>query len=208
MTYLEKLNRLKNKKGFTVVELLVVVGIVGILLAIVVPVFRQGDRLANSANEKSRDFYYTIQSAMADARLSKVADIKLDAAGPNASVVVKIEKDGSALSAEVVFGDETNDFEDFDMFSAFLIGDSSVTPPEPGKLDTFLNAGEHPLEYYYFTIDKNYRVLAAYYTWGATEIDFPTPATPATFELPNRIDGIIVGSFPLEAGDMNQTIPA
>lgn len=62
-------NRLKKRKGFTIVELVVVMAIMGVILAMVLPNMFVSDKPAKG-NALSKEFFYKAQDAMA---ISKIA---------------------------------------------------------------------------------------------------------------------------------------
>lgn len=58
------LQRQKAKKGFTVIELIVVIAIIGILIAVIVPSLSQERSRINEAGSAARDFYAAVQTVM------------------------------------------------------------------------------------------------------------------------------------------------
>ena len=66
------INRLKSKKGFTIIELVVVMAIMGVILAMVLPTVFTSDKPAK-ANALAKDFFYKAQDAMC---VSKIANPK------------------------------------------------------------------------------------------------------------------------------------
>ena len=65
-----KIKRLIKKQGFTLVEMIVVVAIIGILLGIVIPMFNTNDAIIRAAKEKARAFYSNVQELMVDEKLA------------------------------------------------------------------------------------------------------------------------------------------
>ena len=84
------LNRIKNKKGFTLAELLIVVAIIAVLVAIAIPIF-------NTQLEKSRDATSVANMRAAYAEASAAL---LDGTSDNSNV--KIAEDGKSVSVEKV----------------------------------------------------------------------------------------------------------
>lgn len=58
------LQRQRAKKGFTIVELIVVIAIMAILMAVILPQIMSKRSEINSANSAARDFYSAIQTVM------------------------------------------------------------------------------------------------------------------------------------------------
>lgn len=58
------LQRLKAKKGFTIIELIVVIAIMGILMAVILPSFMGDRERVNAARSAANDFYSAIQATM------------------------------------------------------------------------------------------------------------------------------------------------
>lgn len=63
LSYLQKM---KSKKGFTVVELIVVISIIGIMAAIFVPMMNNDDGKIATAREYSKSMYYATQAILVD----------------------------------------------------------------------------------------------------------------------------------------------
>lgn len=58
------LQRMKAKKGFTIIELIVVIAIMGVLMAVILPQLSSERSRINEANSAARDFYAAIQTTM------------------------------------------------------------------------------------------------------------------------------------------------
>lgn len=63
------INRLRKHKGFTVIELVIVLAIIGIILAMVLPNFFTSDRPAKG-NALAKDFFYKTQDVMTIAKIA------------------------------------------------------------------------------------------------------------------------------------------
>lgn len=87
----------KNEKGFTLAELLIVVAIIGVLVAISIPIF-------TSQLEKSRD---AVTAANVRAAYAEASAAKLTQSDGNTNV--KYNSDGSVTVSEIVVkGQDTN----------------------------------------------------------------------------------------------------
>lgn len=58
------LQRLKAKKGFTIIELIVVIAILGVLMAVILPSISQQRSRINEARSAAKDFYAAVQTVM------------------------------------------------------------------------------------------------------------------------------------------------
>lgn len=58
---IKKLQNLKNKKGFTLVELIIVIAIIAVLLAFTLPAFNSDDAKRRTVNTYASDFYASLQ---------------------------------------------------------------------------------------------------------------------------------------------------
>ena len=89
------LKKFTNKKGFTLMEMLIVVAIIAILIAIAIPTFTGAMNKANAATDLAN-----IRSGYAAAQLEAMTD-----KAPAADVTYYLKKDGTV--------DETSDDKDY-----------------------------------------------------------------------------------------------
>ena len=98
--------KLKNKKGFTLMEMLIVVAIIVILLAIAIPSFngslRKAKLAADEANVRSYYAEVMVQAMTDDAKLPKPGTISL----PDSYNGGKFQVKGATLTAEGTTADK------------------------------------------------------------------------------------------------------
>ena len=95
---MSKMRKMKNKKGFTLMEMLIVVAIIAILIAIAIPTFASSLNKARIATDEAN-----IRSGYASVMV-RVLDPDNALAAANTTVTYTLNKDGSVSTA-----DETKD---------------------------------------------------------------------------------------------------
>ena len=182
------INRLKSKKGFTIVELVVIIAIIGVILAMVLPNVFTSDKPAKG-NAMAKDFFYKAQDAMTIAKIAYPEAFKSYSSG---------------VTYYVDLHDNDSDGE-IDFTTGILSGTSftTVTGDDAVKaLDKFTDCCKN----YFVDIDKmnglvfvkvneKFAVQSCYWV-GVTKDEFA--GLPADMELDddNYIDGYYCGAYP------------
>lgn len=182
-------NRLKSKKGFTLIELIVVLAIIGVLLAMVLPLMG-GSHKDEIGKGLAKDFFYRAQDIMCDAKVSSpdafngfaandaVFYAEIDSVGKVTevgylSVLVRIP--AATVSSSTSFSDSFKK-----VMSKFAYSAEEYVTSQNDMIGTL-----------YAVVDKNFTVQAAYWS------DMPAAdiATAGTVDITLENDNILFSGY-------------
>ena len=212
--------RFRNKKGFTLVELIVVVAIIAVLSAIIFPMFLNSGK-SQEAVAKAKSFYFGSQNVMIQFRADQPEkDTGFFTYPYNGGTVTIGEGDYLYITAKAESGkgfteirlsnlqapddgSPANTAQGYTALQTFAIIDA--TSADHSLLDsfnTFTTEDDHG--YYYALVDEKCKVIMTYWT-GDDEISEMSRATESSpvfsksFIEPTdnyKVDGYILGAYP------------
>lgn len=212
---IKKINSLRRKKGFTIIELIVVIGIIGILTTIIVATMSY-DARPSVGKGLAKDLYYVCQDAITNVKVAHskaFADfsgttvpgvyVQLKSDGQIAEIqTIKVTASMGSLSASVEY-EGALDVDKPLAVESNPKGDAAI---KANDIKAYKNTIAHAIsEYiatkdcyegtYYVLFDKDYRVTKAY--WSSTNEPMKGAAGMFTREctLPS---GELCCSYPVE----------
>ncbi len=212
--------RLRNKKGFTLVELIVVLAIIAVLSAIIFPMFLNSGK-SQEAVAKAKNFYFGSQNVMIQFRADKPEQdtgyFDYDYSG---STVTIGEGDYLYITAKAESGKGFTEIrlsnlqapddgsladtaQGYTVLQTYSIIDATSTDHSLlDSFNTFSTDDDHG--YYYALVDDKCKVVMTYWT-GDEEIAVMSLSTPSSsaFSKPTieptdnyNIDGYTFGAYP------------
>ncbi len=217
-----KIKRLIKKQGFTLVEMIVVVAIIGILLGIVIPMFNTGDAIIRAAKEKARAFYSNVQELMVDEKLAGT-ELPGKNAGDINIIYVKLEipSDSTVCDADIYMLKKTAGVTGANILGS-PIAECRINTDINNTENVFHNSewkefayslykilrisdidgnyadGGKQTAYFYAEVDNKYRVVTAYYSLGDAEKTVGKSFDRECYVKPDSGDLILTGAYPYE----------
>lgn len=211
------MNRLKTQKGFTLVEVIVVIAIIAVLSAIMLPMFANSGK-PQEAVAKAQSFYYAAQNVFIDYKAKNVDNMtegyftfiknaekvyaKDAATGKNATylyVCAYAERDKGFTSVGVAVSADTATSQ-----NGYVCMADPVTFTSGELLDALNGySTEDDYGYYYALVDSQCRVQACYWsqqTIGELSDNGSGEFKKSSIEFASndKIDNYIVGAFPAD----------
>ena len=226
------IKRLQSRKGFTIIELIVVLGIIAVLSAIMLPMFANSGKPQEAA-AKAKSFYYAAQSVFIDYKASNTDSLVTegyfkyqkgtekyfakDADGTKYAtylyVVAHAEPDKGFTSVELSVSSDTEEYSE-NGYDCLNPSYSAYVEQTSGELLDALNSYSTTDDYgyYYALVDSQCRVLVSY--WSQDDINILSDAgtgsgafskSKISFTSNDTIGSSIVGSYPTSysANDMD-----
>ena len=215
--FFENFNRMKNKKGFSLVEMIVVVAIIAIMSAVAVPNFISSYRRSEGSrqNEHARGFYFALQSTLLNTMENDntEAEFYLIVDG---NITRRSSPSGSALAPTLGFSHPENDDEFFFLSVEMGVdgrinrtgyifdytggdistGNVAIINNLFNEIEGYL-AQDGEVGYYYAMFDNKFRVVMAYYSRHITDGDENYVVTGTNLASTSGPGGaLIFGAYP------------
>ncbi len=169
---MEKIRLLKQKKGFTLIELIVVITIIAILLALILPSMLSSDK-PTAGKSYAKDYFYRVQSYLSRKALSNrpyasgnmILCVSMDRTGTVTDVALIPESTDHKYAA----GAFITDFDDLTEFeSAFGATDAPGVQMLCQGFEEDIRGSISSVAYdgTFFALVRGYRVDAAYWSDG------------------------------------------
>jgi prepilin-type N-terminal cleavage/methylation domain-containing protein len=181
---IKKFRRLRGKKGFTIIELIVVIGIIGVLTAIILATMAY-DARPTVGKGLAKDLFYVTQDAATSVKVAHPHAFDDYPTGSCGGVFIEVDENGNigtiqTINVSITAGSllATVKYEDvLDPDNPFEIAANPKddTAIKANDKKAYQNAMAHAIkEYmttkdcykgcYYVVIDKNFRVRQSYWT--------------------------------------------
>lgn len=176
---MDLIRKLKTRKGFTLVELIIVIAIIGVLLAMIVPNLMSSNK-DTQGKGFAKEFFYKTQDFMSR---RKLAD---DPAAPaissaindgHAILYAQFSADGTLIETGIVKYQNGGNYAASDLTTRADIDSSpagyfdsfkDLMSKFEGEVDSYVTSTDYDCTFYAL-VDENYRVQAAYWcdcTWS------------------------------------------
>lgn len=199
------MKRLWAKKGFTLVELIVVIALIALLIAIVIPLLNTGSAYESDARDKAQAFYSNVQEAMTEERVNDKDDGEMD------TVKVVCANVKGANTAENSYGSLADvDIYVIDQGAASLPADPIDKEDSSQQWAELANTVEKLLSttdvsgWFYAVVDTKYRVVCAYFvrsplaTYEKINGNKFSSECHVKFEYDGKQQEAYMGAYPVE----------
>ena len=171
------MKKLLKRSGFTMVELIVVIAIMGLMLAIVIPLLSTTDARRNEVREYARSFYSNVQELMVD---EKLADTTL--MGKYTLICAQVNENKTDYSGIQLYMSYSDNIDTLTATTPTLLADTNnsddmvqLAAGSPFKAyEEFASSlrklliGNERSGVYFAVVDDKYRVVSTYFVEAKT----------------------------------------